>query len=226
MRESNALGSSLDKRLSFVSLAARAGVTAATCLTGVLLLIFLFFPMKNAAERLLSRANVVTEISWMGAKMSLGESEAAAALKPILDPSQPLQELSRNAAREIETLRPEEYERLMQIGLLANLCEFEKPSPRKRADVAIDYSLEEKKLVRIVDSPDTYLFVAASQREKAARPEASANGDPRFCYVLALTDLGRDVRTVLTQSLKPWFGGQGRAAPQKPAPATDKVAGL
>ena len=61
-----------------------------------------------------------------------------------------------------------------------------------RRDVALDYGLEEKKLVKIDPDP-----VALSEGQK----KTLDIGHPLSCYKMTLTnDLGRDVKTILVQS--------------------------
>jgi len=50
-------------------------------------------------------------------------------------------------------LDSKEFVRLMYVGQLINLCEFDHPSSEMREDTALDYSLRDKGLVNIVVSP-------------------------------------------------------------------------
>ncbi len=110
-------------------------------------------------------------------------------------------------AKAIAKLEPEEFVRLMEVGLLDNLCEFERPTAKMRGDVALDYRLQEKGLVTVAKNEAKRAAIAADPSPDIGRPFS--------CYDLYLTDLGRNVKTVVVQSFKSAFNfprGQGEPA--------------
>ncbi len=180
-----------------------------------------FNSIRDASQKLLARAGSVTTLKVLGVELSLGQEAVTTALSEYAE--QPARS-SAGVAAAIAKLEPEEYARLMEIGQLNGLCEFEKPSAKMRGDVALDYGLDEKGLAKVTDDPKTRGDVAAFLERKAAEGEKIENGRPLSCYDLALTDLGRDVKTALVQSFKGAFDplhGHG-----EPAAEGRKVAGL
>jgi hypothetical protein len=168
--------------------------------------------MCGAAQKLLARAGCVTKVNALGIELTISADD----VKNRVFPFNPNLEnhVAAKVADAVSALEPEEYVRLMEVGELTGLCEYDKPTAKMRRDVALDYGLEEKKLVKIDPDP-----VALSE----GRKRTLDIGHPLSCYKMTLTnDLGRDVKTVLVQSVKDAF-----AAPRghvEPAPDANKVA--
>ncbi|MGH6795420.1 MAG: hypothetical protein ACREDD_04660 [Methylocella sp.] len=112
----------------------------------------------------------------------------------------------------IHGLDGKEFVRLMYVGQLKNLCEFENPSTEMRDDVVLDYELRDKGLTKIEDSPATLESVRAELAKMVAQGKSLDNGYPRTCYVMTLTADGDNVKTVLVKSLSAAFDN-GRQPP-------------
>ncbi|PWB82543.1 MAG: hypothetical protein C3F11_11380 [Methylocystaceae bacterium] len=126
----------------------------------------------------------------------------------------------RRIAQDVGKLEPRLVVRLLHVGLLANLCEFEKPTTGMIDDFGADHHLQDMGLVTLTDNPQTKTQVLADikQREAAARKKSDI-GDPRACYDLTLTDHGRDVKTAVVQVVSASFGG---ASPEPDASLAEK----
>lgn len=168
-----------------------------------------FFPICDAARTFASRAGHVTTLELPGGvKMTLSEQAVSEKLSPF---TADFETLKRDAAAAIARLEPEEFARLMQIGQLSDLCEYENPkTARMRSDVALDYALDEKGLA------------ALSPNSLAVTMESGDSGRALKCYDLRLTGLGADVKTALVQSFKDAFAAPRERA--QPASAGAKVA--
>ncbi|MGH6836738.1 MAG: hypothetical protein ACREC9_14635 [Methylocella sp.] len=116
----------------------------------------------------------------------------------------------------IQGLDGKEFIRLMYVGQLKNLCEFEKPSTEMRDAVALDYGLRDKGLTKIEISPATLESVRADVAKRAAQGENLDNGYPRICYEMTLTGDGYNVKTVLVKSLSEPFDASRKASPCGP----------
>ena len=112
----------------------------------------------------------------------------------------------------IHGLDGKEFVRLMYVGQLKNLCEFENPSTEMRNDVALDYELRDKGLTNIAVNPVTLESVRAELAKTVAQGKSLDNGYPRTCYDMTLSDDGYNVKTVLVKSLSATFD-EGRKAP-------------
>jgi hypothetical protein len=112
----------------------------------------------------------------------------------------------------IQGLDGKEFIRLMYVGQLKNLCEFENPSTEMRNDVALDYGLRDKGLTKIEVNPATLESVRAELDQMKAQGKSPENGYPRTCYDMTLTDDGYNVKTVLVKSLSATFD-KGRKTP-------------
>lgn len=115
-----------------------------------------------------------------------------------------------NASKGLKSLDKRGLIRLMNVGLLANICQFEKANADILADTATDKGLEEKQLVSLVRNPETTNAVRADIRKReAATGKDSDIGYPLDCYDLKLTDKGHDVRTAIVYGLGAQFGAAG-----------------
>lgn len=152
-----------------------------------------------ATSDLAARAGAVTNVELPGGvKLTISERQVRDILLPLNA------NYRKETAEAISRIQPEEFSRLMQVGQLADLCEYEKPDVRMRAYIAIDYALDEKKLVEL------------TRNMKAVSMPVEDHGAARLCYDLRLTDLGNDVKSALVQSFKDAFAtprGQARPAP-------------
>ncbi len=188
-------------------------VSVALVLGGVIIAVAVadFKSISAASRQFLAKAGDARELDFAGFKVSLNEDSVTEALAEYAaDPS----EISPDVTEAIRALTPDEFARLMDVGQLDGLCQYQAPNAKMRADVALDYGLAEKGLTWIADSPDTLASVNAYLAEKAAEGDRGANGRALSCYAMTLTDLGRNVKTGLVQSFKTAFDpGRERSAP-------------
>jgi len=143
---------------------------------------------------LLERAGTLTSIEVAGVKIGFDRASVSAQLDfPYLSAAQ-----KDTVQAKLKNLEPDEFERLMNVGELKNLCDFEKPSVEMRRMIALDYQLSDKGLTALKDSPALQKEVEAaiSAKEKESG-RASSIGHARACYTLELTDLGRNAKTAL-----------------------------
>jgi len=154
------------------------------------------FPAITAATRaLLERAGSLTTLEVAGVKIGFDPASVAAQLDfPHLTMAD-----KDHVQAQVKSLEPDEFERLMNVGELKDLCDFEKPTVDMRRMIALDYQLNDKGLVALKDSPELLgrVEAAIAAAEKSGKP--SAIGHPRACYRLELTDLGRNAKTALVR---------------------------
>lgn len=125
----------------------------------------------------------------------------------------------RRIVQNVQSLEPRMVVRLLHVGLLENLCEFEKPTTGMIDDFAIDHHLRDRGLVTLEDSQQTKTKVLATVRKReAAERKKSDIGEPRACYDMTLTDHGRDVKTAVVQVVSANFG-----PPSSPDSDTDAM---
>jgi hypothetical protein len=152
-----------------------------------------------------------------GVKLDFGEATIEKRVPPDLFERLDLKD-KRRISRNLYSLEPRMALRLLQVGLLANLCEFEKPTTSMIDDFSTDRHLQDRGLARLVDSPQTKARVLVMQA-KAGR--TSDIGEPRSCYEIALTEHGWDVRTALVHVVSAGFGS---APPlREPPPEAEPV---
>ncbi len=103
---------------------------------------------------------------------------------------------------DIRALRPEWLERLLNVGALRNLCEYERPTPEMRVEVAMDYKLEAMGLIEIEPSREVEAAAMRDMRRSMAENAAGWTiGKPVSCYVATLKDRGWLVKTAVLQYL-------------------------
>jgi hypothetical protein len=182
-----------------------------------LLIVFIDFrSICDASQKLLQRASTVTSLEVANIKMNFSSDTVSAVFSNLkLDNVDAAQR--RQALDLIHDLDPQEFLRLMYVGQLDGLCEFDHPTSQMRFDVATDYRLSEKRLVTIVESPDIWERTTEFFRQQEASGEAPEHGYPRKCYVMLLTPDGYNVKSALVGT----FGSAFKGAPTKPdAPET------
>jgi hypothetical protein len=179
-----------------------------------------FNPICAASQKLLERAgSTVTVIKIPGiVEVNLSPENVAAAALVSYSQDQVADYLKSRradaAAAAIAKLEPEEFARLMAVGTLDKPCEYEHPTAQMRSDLAVDYWLQEKGLVLLETDDKARTDAIADLDGKRARGEAVAIGNPRTCYGLTLTDVGRDVKTWFVTQLKSAFNpSRGRGEP-------------
>lgn len=129
----------------------------------------------------------------------------------------------RRVARDVASLEPRLVVRLLHVGLLNNLCEFDKPTTSMIDNFGADHHLQERGLVTLADNPQTRtnVLVDIKQREAATRKKSDI-GEPRACYDMTLTDRGRDVKTAVVQVVSANFGAAPPPEPSNDADLTEK----
>ncbi|MGB6176507.1 MAG: hypothetical protein WBF43_09270 [Methylocella sp.] len=175
-----------------------------------------FRGLHLALQKFLERAASVSAIKVLGVEIDMDAADralSAADAKRALFHVENLTggEKSRVLAL-IQGLDGKEFIRLMYVGQLKNLCEFENPSTEMRNDVALDYGLRDKGLTKIEVSPATLETARAELAKMVAQRKSLENGYPRSCYDMTLTDDGYNVKTVLVKSLSATFD-KGQKAP-------------
>ena len=176
-----------------------------------LVLILNFQSLSGAVRNLLEQAASINAIEVFGLKLSFSGRGVERDLKSALAGYEPsdFEKLGFKTAEAykdhlvdlIQRLGPEEFGRLMYIGDLKGLCEFERPTPGMRGDVALDYRLQDKGLTTIKDSPATLASVRERMQETSARGEKGTIGNPRSCYDMQLTATGYNVKAVLVKTM-------------------------
>jgi hypothetical protein len=167
--------------------------------------LYLFFvdfdDLRDASKSILKRVGSSTTQLKIGiAEITIDDTTVSKILAQFAG----AESSSPEVAHKIETLTPDEYERMMQVGLTKLTCDFETPSSEIRAFVALDYALAEKGLVTITPKPSSTADVAAVNERKYELGESN-NGRPLDCYDLALTTIGARVRTTLVKTFEGAF---------------------
>ncbi|MGH6937171.1 MAG: hypothetical protein ACRED2_13560 [Methylocella sp.] len=168
-----------------------------------------FRGLHLAAQRFLERAASVSSIKVLGIEIDMEATDRALAAADAKRTLYHLENLTgaekRRVLELVHGLDGKEFIRLMYVGQLKNLCEFETPSTEMRNDVALDYKLRDKGLTKIEVSPATLESVRAALANMVAQGKSLDNGYPRTCYDLTLTDDGYNVKTVLVKSFSETF---------------------
>ncbi len=188
----------------------KAALQIAFSLVVLAIILLNFHGLYLAAQKFLERAASVSSIKLLGVEVDLGATGVDRALfhADYLTGA----DKSRVLAK-IQGLDSKEFVRLMYVGQLKNLCEFENPSTEMRNDVALDYGLRDKSLTKIEISPATLESVRAELAKMVAQGKSLDNGYPSKCYDMTLTDDGYNVKTVLVDNLSLAFGEGRRASP-------------
>lgn len=179
----------------------KAGLQVCYGVVFLVLILWVFPDIRNASRILLDRAASASSLEVAGLKVAFTEGIVAQGLELENVPTNE-QKIVLDA---IHGLDAREFVRLMAVGQLAGLCEFDHPTPQMRDDVALDYDLQAKGLAKIEQSHAALESVLAWHAKQTARGERIAIGAPRSCYEMQLTDVGSRVKTVIVKSLAPAF---------------------
>jgi hypothetical protein len=170
-----------------------------------------------ALQKFLERAASASSITVLGVEADMDAADsalsAADAKRTLFHVANLTEAEKRRVLALIHGLDGKEFVRLMYVGQLKNLCEFENPSTETRDDVALDYELRDKGLTKIETSPATLESVRAELAKIVAQGKSLDNGYPRTCYDITLTDDGYNVKTVLVKSLSGTFDDGRKASP-------------
>jgi hypothetical protein len=180
----------------------KAALQIAFSLVVLAIILLNFQDLNLAGQRFLNGVGPVRSIALPGgAGIEFGPAAVESALVGLPDAQK------SRAGELIHGLTAKEFVRLMYVGQLKNLCEFENPTPEMRMDVATDYALRDKGLTNIEVNPTTLEKVRVAQGKN---PDI---GYPRTCYDMTLTDHGYNVKTVLVKSLSEAFNQARKALP-------------
>jgi len=129
----------------------------------------------------------------------------------------------------IAALEPRATIRLLSVGMLQNTCAFTRPDSSASFAFGTDELLEERNLVKrdYSKSDEIKARVEADIAERwRSKHESTTIGAPVECYVLTLTDWGRDVHTAMVHVFADSLIGQaapGDAPAQADKPATARL---
>jgi hypothetical protein len=164
----------------------KAALQIAFSLVLLAIILLNFRGLHLALQRFLERAASVSSIKVLGVEVDMDAAgralSAADAKRAIFHVANLTDADKRRVLALIHGLDGKEFVRLMYVGQLKNLCEFETPSTELRNDVALDYELRDKGLTTIEVNPATLESVRADVAKLAAQGKSLDNGYPRTCY--------------------------------------------
>jgi hypothetical protein len=204
----------MSKALDYI----KAALQIAFSLVVLAIILLNFRGLHLAVQKFLERAASVSAIKGFGIEIDLDAAgvdralAAADAKRALFHVENLTGAEKRRVLALIQGLDGKEFIRLMYVGQLKNLCEFENPSTEMRDDAALDYELRDKGLTKVEINPATLESVRAELAKTVAQGKSLDNGYPRTCYDMTLTDDGYNVKTVLVKSLSATFD-KGRNAP-------------
>jgi hypothetical protein len=202
----------MSKALDYI----KAALQIAFSLVVLAIILLNFRGLHLALQKFLERAASVSAIKVLGVEIDMDAADRALsatdAKRALFHVENLTDAEKRRVLALIQGLDAKEFIRLMYVGQLKNLCEFENPSTEMRDDAALDYELRDKGLTKIEGSPAALESVRAELAKTVAQGKSPDNGYPRTCYDMTLTDDGYNVKTVLIKSLSATFD-KGRTAP-------------
>ncbi len=187
----------------------KAALQIAFSLVVLAIILLNFQGLYLATRRFLDRAASVSSIKVLGVEVDLG----ATAVDQALSLQNVAPDKKSRVLPMIQRLDSKEFIRLMYVGQLKNLCEFENPSTEMRNDVALHYGLRDMGLVKIENNAVTRDSVRAELAKLVAQGKTLDNGYPRSCYDMTLTDDGYNVKTALVDNFSTAFKDAGYAPP-------------
>jgi hypothetical protein len=186
----------------------KAGLQIAFGLVLLAIILLNFRGLHFALQKFLERASV-SAIKVLGVEIDMEATDRALSAVDAKRAFYHLENLTGTEKRRVlalvHGLDGKEFIRLMYVGQLKDLCEFETPSTEMRDQVALDYELRDKGLTKIEVSSATLESVRAALAKMVARGKSLENGYPRTCYDMKLTDDGYNVKTVLVKSFSATF---------------------
>jgi hypothetical protein len=205
----------MSKALDYI----KAALQIAFSLVVLAIILLNFRGLHLAVQKFLERASSVSAIKGFGVEIDLDAAgvdralSAADAKRTLFHVENLTGAEKRRVLDLIQGLDGKEFVRLMYVGQLKNLCEFENPSTEMRNDVALDYELRDKGLTKIEVNPATLESVRAALAKMVAQGKSLDNGYPRTCYDMTLSDDGYNVKTVLVKSLSATFDKERKPPP-------------
>ena len=195
----------MSKALDYI----KAALQIAFSLIVLAIILLNFHGLYLASQKFLERAASLSSIKLLGVEIDMD----AAGVDRALFRADYLTGADKSRVLALtQGLDGKEFVRLMYVGQLKNLCEFENPSTEMRKDAALDYELRDKGLTKIEVNPATLESVRAELAKMVAQGKSLDNGYPRTCYDMSLTDDGYNVKTVLVNNLSAGFD-KGKTAP-------------
>lgn len=173
-------------------------ITAAAGLVFAALLME-FSTIRTGVVDLVARVRNVESLELPSFKMAFRSREAAS----VIPWFEGLNDDKKNILTDdVRALKPEWLERLLNVGALRNLCEYERPTPEMRQEVAMDYKLEAMGLIEIEPSREVEAAAMRDMRQSMAENATGWTiGKPVSCYVATLKDRGWLVKTAVLQYL-------------------------
>lgn len=162
--------------------------------------------LATALRGALAKIEQISKVEAMGISLIIDHASTEKTLEALLDAknaSTAFREDVRTAARSIGG---GVFARLMQVDAPLKSCIYPQGAPDTLQFVLTDFQLVNQKLARMKSDPTTF----ADLRKSIARGEKSDNGDPVSCYELELTELGRDVKSLLVTRLTTLFAQPAR----------------
>lgn len=173
-------------------------ITAAAGLVFAALLME-FSTIRSGVVDLMARVRNVEALELPSFKMAFRSREAASVIPWFEGLNDNRKAMLTD---DIRALKPEWLERLLNVGALRNLCEYERPTPEMRQEVAMDYKLEEMGLIEIEPSREVEAAAMRDMRQSVAENATGWTiGKPVSCYVATLKDRGWLVKTAVLQYL-------------------------
>lgn len=126
--------------------------------------------------------------------------------------------------KDMSDLKPELFERLLNIGALPKLCEFEHPNAQILQDLSLDRKLKEMGLVKLEIAPDVRASVLEDMKRAIAAHNSWDIGQPVTCYLASLEPRGWNVKTAVLQYLSAGLGGAALRPEGQTQPKPAKVA--
>ena len=203
----------MSKALDYI----KATLQIAFSLVVLAIILLNFRGLHLALQKFLERAASVSSIKVLGVEVDMDAADSALSTADAKRAAFHVQNLTdaekRRVVALIHGLDGREFVRLMYVGQLKNLCEFETPSTEMRNDVALDYELRDKGLTNIAVDPATLDSVRAELAKMVAQGKSLDNGYPRTCYDMTFSDDGYNVKTVLVKTLSATFDKGGKVPP-------------
>jgi hypothetical protein len=181
--------------------ALKSGLQVCYGIVFLALIIWVFPDLRAASKMLLERASTAASFKFSGLEIAFSATSVAQGLELAKVP----EDEQAIVLAAVQNLGSDGFRRLMAVGQLENLCEFERPTPQMRSDVALDYELAAKGLTEIEPSWNTLESVKAWRTSVLAKGRDVEIGAPHQCYKMTLSKVGNRVKTVIVENLAPAF---------------------
>lgn len=192
-----------------------------TSLVGLVVLAFIteFSAIREAVVDAVSSFRRMSSVEGLNIKVVFRSPEDAPAIPLLVS----LDEPARDALfKDIRSMKPELFERLLNVGALPNLCEFEHPDAQMLEDLSLDHKLRDMGLVKLDTAPEVQASVTQEMRARKMAGDRWDIGKPLSCYVARLESRGWNVKTAILQYLSSGLSGAAALHPEgqaQPKPA-------